>query len=100
LRTIITPRRTIEIGEQAQKPSRAVRTGMKTGGEIHSFSRTNLRKKFEGNTREKCKSASSSNIAMWDKNAEKEPKTPVSHLLPRFCGELLWNEDFAATTTP
>jgi hypothetical protein len=46
LRTIITPRRTIEIGEQAQKPSRAVRTGMKTGGRFIGFSRKNSREKM------------------------------------------------------
>jgi hypothetical protein len=52
--------------------------------------------KIEG----KMQSPSLPRITIRYEKGEKSQKTPVSHLLPGFCGELLWNEDFAATPAP
>jgi hypothetical protein len=56
--------------------------------------------KFEGHFEEKMQRPSLSCIAMRYKKGDKSQKPPVSHLLPRFCGELICNEYFAATPTP
>jgi hypothetical protein len=69
------------------------------GRKLYLFSRKN-REKIEEKLRGKMQGPSWSHLTIRYEKVEKSQKTPVSPLLPGFCGELLWNEDFAATPTP